>query len=287
MRILLTGSTGYIGRAVYNKLKAYHEIYTVVRDRKNTHEHSVVWDFQNEIPFTLLPKKIEAILHLAQSRCYQNFPKSAMDIFKVNVASTAALLDYALKTGVKHFVLMSSGTVYEPFDELLCEDKLLAPINYYPVSKQASELLTRCYSDKLKTCILRPFFIYGPGQVNRLIPILINRIKNGVPIELKGSKQGMIITPTYVEDVVDIIHDAIEFSWQGIFNLATSEAITIRKVSELIGDFLKTSVSFSEVEQDVSAIEIIPMLGKLKKLYTKPFVPFKEGLYKTLYEDRI
>lgn len=288
MKILLTGSTGYVGSAAYKKLKDQHEIYTVVRDKNSTDKHTLIWDFCNDINIEQLPAQMDIILHLAQSRHHREFPENAMDMFKVNISSTAALLDYAVKAGVKQFVLMSSGTVYEPYHGALQEDSLISPKEYYPVSKQICELLTKSYSDKFKICILRAFFIYGPKQQKRLIPELIRRVQESIPIILKGGKDGMTITPTHIDDVIHILNSAMTFGWEGILNVSSAESASIRGIGQLIGRLLKKDVVFQEEDQaqelPFQALSIVPELKNLAKFYSQPFISLEEGLRRTLDE---
>ena len=73
---------------------------------------AVVVDLSSDWKISELPTKIDVIYHLAQSDKFRDFPAGAPDVFQVNINSTAKLLDYAKKTGVKSFIYASSGGVY-------------------------------------------------------------------------------------------------------------------------------------------------------------------------------
>ena len=62
-------------------------------------------------------------------------------MFTVNVAMTMLLLEWAARSGVKQFCLVSSGAVYEPFAGPLKEDAALAPVGFLGASKLASEVI--------------------------------------------------------------------------------------------------------------------------------------------------
>ena len=70
---------------------------------------------------THLPSHIDGVLHLAQSHAYRDFPAGAVDMFRVNVASTASLLEYARRAGASRFYLASTGSVYEPYTRGMAE----------------------------------------------------------------------------------------------------------------------------------------------------------------------
>ena len=69
-------------------------------------------DLNDDFDFKLLPDKLEAVIYLAQSENYRNFPEKALDIFEINTARLLKTLDYAREAGAKKFIYASSGGVY-------------------------------------------------------------------------------------------------------------------------------------------------------------------------------
>ena len=74
----------------------------------NSMHHLISCDLSSSSDFKKLPKNIDAIIHLAQSRHYRKFPEKALDVFNINISSTAHLLDYALTNNVKYFFILIS-----------------------------------------------------------------------------------------------------------------------------------------------------------------------------------
>lgn len=175
MRILVTGATGFIGSHLVPKLVGRdHEVFCTCRDEAAVpFGSSLVWNGTGSFPEENFPASIDAVVHLAQSRAYRTFPADEPEMFNVNVRMTAELLRWAAKLGVKHFVLASSGAVYEPFSGRLQEDSPLAPTSFLGATKYAAEILAGPYATKFNLSVLRLFFPYGPGQRDRLIPDLI------------------------------------------------------------------------------------------------------------------
>lgn len=279
MRILITGSSGFVGRHLYKALirATEHEIYVVTR-KKSGLKNQIFWDFNNKIPSDHMPKKIDVILHFAQSTQYKEFPGGANDMFHVNVQSTAVLLDYAIKASASHFILMSTGSVYEPYLTPCLEDAKVKPISYYPASKYCGEVLAHTYNKLLKVCIFRLFFPYGSGQIGRLIPELIKKIDRNTPIKLAGKGGGTKITPLFIDNLVEIVLQAVHKQWEGTINLASPEICSIQKISETLAKLLNKTVHY-EVNLNETPLFIQPGLEKLNLLYPNfDFVSLEQGL---------
>jgi nucleoside-diphosphate-sugar epimerase len=202
-------------------------------------------------------------------------------MFAVNVAMTMMLLQWSAKAGVKHFCLVSSGAVYEPFSGLLREDAAVAPHGFLGASKLASEVLARPFSNLFSLNVLRLFFPYGPDQRNRLIPELVRRIREGSPVQLAANGEGIRLPPTFVDDVVEVILASLASSWTGTANVAAPELLSIRAIANIIGRQLKVEPKFEIV--NTPAVDIVPDLSRLKSQFPlQRFTQFEDGLRKTL-----
>src|SRR5262249_12395477 len=108
-RVLVTGANGFIGRHLVAALARRHHVFGVTRGLDSVPRLAgVEWieqDLGQPISSGLLPPRIDAVVHLAQSRSYREFPEKAADIFRVNVGSTQDLLDHARLAGAETFVL--------------------------------------------------------------------------------------------------------------------------------------------------------------------------------------
>jgi nucleoside-diphosphate-sugar epimerase len=251
--ILLTGSLGLLGRNVSRRLLSknfcVHGITSnpSFKSAEKMKIHCV--DFASNWSEEILPKKIDAIIHLAQTRNFRNFPNNAIEIFKVNIESTARLLDYAKRAGVKKFIYASSGGVYGAAIRPLTESDSIVPtgeLGYYLGSKACSEILVQSYSSILQVIILRPFFIYGPGQDrNMLIPRLMDSISSCKLITLQG-ENGIHINPIHVEDAGAAVVACLTLEKSGIFNLAGPNVLSIREICEGMGHYLDVRPKFEK-----------------------------------------
>ena len=206
-------------------------------------------DFSSDWSISSLPSKIDAVIHLAQSANFRDFPNSALDVFKVNIQSTAQLLDYAKRSGAKQFVYASSGGVYGNGAQAFKENAHIVPpgqLGYYLGSKTCGEILVQSYASVFQVVVLRPFFIYGPGQ-NRsmLIPRLMDSVAASKPITLQG-ESGIRINPIHVEDASTAVTAALSLEDSATFNIAGSAVLSIRDICEGMGRFLGRAPIFEQ-----------------------------------------
>ncbi len=286
MRVLITGGTGFLGSVLIKDLASSWEIYAVVRkiplwagDFPN-----VSWiegDLSSDFSQLVLPGEIDAVCHLAQSPYYRDFPERANHVFAINIASTQYLLDYAVKAGASRFLYTSSGSVYEPYDDPLVETKRLAPASYYSVSKLTAEYLAQPYQNLMSVSLLRMFNLYGPDQEDKLIPGLIERVKNGIPITLFGGKDGMVIAPTLVSDAAKICALSLEEGFSGVYNVASAESVSLRELAEQIGQLIGCKPVFEHKEGPAPVI--VPDTTRLNTRFAQSrFTSLREGLKQTL-----
>ena len=241
--ILITGATGLLGSNLAVELSLLgHRVFAASRNPINNKDYEFVYlDLNSSWNITDLPEEIDIIYHLAQSDRFREFPDGAMDVFNVNIHSTAKLLEYARTTGVKKFIYASSGGVYGTSVSPFHENSPINPpgaLGYYLGSKACSEILVQSYASELQVVIVRPFFVYGLEQ-NRsmLIPRLFDNVASENLIQLSG-ENGIRINPIHVIDAVNALIAVSETSESRTYNLGGPEVLSIRGISELFGKYL-------------------------------------------------
>jgi nucleoside-diphosphate-sugar epimerase len=288
MKILVTGASGFVGRRLSRELIAEgHEVIGVRRPGGNCRSiPDVVWlDLDLTTPdVSRADVEVDAIVHLAQSRRYREFPAGALDVFGVNIASTMCLLELARRVGAR-FVHASTANVYAPDTRPLTETAILSPTSFYGASKRSAEVLVESYSSQIVATVIRLFTVYGPGQEGMLVPDLIGRVKRGDPIHLDGPS-GLALTPTFIDDVTAtirrIIGDASRSSRYEVFNCGGSQALTIREMAEQIGIVVRRAPQFEFTGRPQPAGWCADCSKLKTMLGLSPRVLFDEGIERTI-----
>ncbi|MBS3168174.1 NAD(P)-dependent oxidoreductase [Candidatus Woesearchaeota archaeon] len=287
MKILITGANGYIGSNLVRKISENnnHEIYCIIRSAEsidnNLKVNWIIHDLFEPIPIEILPDYVDIIIHLAQSKHYKDFPDKALDIFNINCSATLTLLNYAKIKGVKKFIYSSSGGIYQPKEEAYKESDFLNPLNFYFTSKYIAERLVLSYSTHFKSIILRYFFVYGPNQQEMFIQRIINSIKEDKTIYIEGD-EGLVFTPTYIDDAVNSLISAISLETSAIVNIGGFESISLKQLCNYIGDLLNRKPVF-EYKAFKSSPNYIADTTNMKQLLgIKNTIPIKEGILKTI-----
>jgi UDP-glucose 4-epimerase len=288
MRILLTGATGFIGwRLTSLLIERGHELFCLLRPGTPCVAGAmpVPCDLARDTTIEAFPS-VDTVIHLAQSHQYRNFPAAAEDVLAVNTLATARLLDRARKSGVRRFILASTASVYSARCDPCQEDARLQPDDFYAATKVAAEALLRPYGRHYLTCALRLFTPYGPGQRNRLIPTLIERVRERRPVTLDGVEGGLRLSVTYVDDVVATFQAAAEEGWHGTYNVAAPEPTCVRDIATTIGEVLAVVPIFERTGRP----EPSPLIADLNRLATvrdlDKFRSLDEGIGRTLTEGR-
>ncbi len=180
-----------------------------------------------------LPGEVDAVVHLAQSRRYRDFPEGVPDVVAVNVSATAALLEHARAAGAGRFVMASTATIYRPAVAPISEDGALDIDSMYAASKRSAELLMRPYSELLSATALRLFTTYGAGQMSMLVGAMAQRVLAGEPITIQGG-DGIVLSPIHVTDSVRAILASASATGEqpAAMNVGGTESLSLREIVE-------------------------------------------------------
>ncbi|MAS68847.1 MAG: 3-beta hydroxysteroid dehydrogenase [Flavobacteriaceae bacterium] len=234
-QVLVTGATGFLGRAVVMRLGS--KGIGQGRDSERLEEirklgiPAVRWNLPDRAPPDPLLNNISAIVHCAGLSAPFG-PRQAF--LKANVLGTKAVLDFARRQAVSRLVFISSPSIYFTLaDQLNVNEDMTLPLpfNAYAESKVLAERLVRS-ANEIDSIILRPRGIYGPDD-NALLPRLLRIAQaRALPRLRKGRAR---IDLTFVEDVVDAVLAALgtgPANRHQVFNISGGEAIPIQHIAE-------------------------------------------------------
>ena len=235
MKVLITGSNGFIGSNLTNKLKLTHTVIGHGRSSCSLNmgdSLKVNIDSQSNWQEGLIG--INTIVHLAAVA--HNNSNDPDYINEVNVKGTINLAEQAVKSGVKRFIFISSIGVLGnstsntlPFDE----HSNVAAHSTYAQSKLDAEiaLLKIAEKTKLEVVIIRPVLVYGraaPGNFGKLVN-LVNKVPM-LPFALCKNKRSFIS----VDNLVDFISTCVDHpkAKNEIFCISDYNDVSIREFTD-------------------------------------------------------
>jgi len=288
MDILVTGASGFVGSHLLTDLIHGHRLYALTRQKPPSQQDGVTWlsgDLSRNDFVLSLPDRMDAVICLAQSKAYRQFPEQARDIFEVNVNSTLSLLEYARRAGVQTFIFASTANVYRQSHGRIAEDFDLAPLSFYARSKRMAEMLVESYAEFFHCVVLRLFTVYGPGQKEMLIPNLIERVRNNIPLQVQG-EHGFVTSPIYVSDVTKIIQIILErdhvVSGFDLLNVGGDEALGILELGHIIGNALNRAPQFDRIPGDQPEGWVADNSRLKNAMGLKSFISITDGIRKTV-----
>jgi UDP-glucose 4-epimerase len=279
--VVVTGATGFLGSALLELLAQRDEVVALHRPGAEPPARAGVRWLPQDLAAPLgadLPQATDAVIHLAQSRRYREFPEGARDVFAVNAAVTVELLDYARRSGAKAFTYASSGAVYASGPEPVRETDAPQPGNFYAASKRAGELAAEQYRSLLNAHVLRFFFIYGPGQRNMFIPGVLARIGDGQEVTLAGT-DGIRVNPVFVDDAAAAVAGTLELPESMTLNVAGPDVVSLREIAEIGGRLLGSEPRFASTDPQP---DLVASIDRMREAVGAPKVGIDEGLRRTV-----
>jgi len=287
--VLLLGASGFVGQHTVKSLcssgwNVYAQHLPNEKIASFLAGHWFPCDLRN-ISFTdSLPSNCDSVIFLAQSPEFRNFPDGAESIFDINVSAVFKTIEYARKAGARRFIFASTGSIYDDSSVLGRE---IDPISvttkrgFYAASKLAAEILLKPYSECMSVIILRLFMPYGPGlNPNMLLPELVRRVREGIPIDLHG-QDGMVINPIYIDDLTQLLEKCLSYEKSITLNIAGADVVSLRDIGLLIGDILGIPPKFNNISGAAPVLAGDISLLK-QELEFVPKISIKEGLSRWL-----
>ncbi len=229
MKILITGSSGFIGFHLSKKIldqghnvlgidcmNNYYDVklkkarLNILKKYKNFSFRKINLENEKKIKSIFIKFKPRIVVHLAaQAGVRYSIDKPRLYL-KSNIDGTFNVIEASYNVNVKHLIMASSSSVYGanrniPFKEI---DKTENQLSIYAATKKANESMAHSYSNiwKIPITMLRFFTVYGPwGRPDMALFKFTKGILNNKPIDIYNNGY-MYRDFTYIDDIVNGIY---------------------------------------------------------------------------------
>ena len=258
MKILVTGSGGFIGYHLVNKLTnnikntiigidSVNSYYStkikklrimILKKKKNFTFKKINLENRKRLEMVIKKFQPDIVFHIAgQPGVLYSF-KNPLSYKKNNIVATENLSLICKKYKIKKFIFASSSSVYGDQKQFPIKEKFKKnPKNYYAKTKlKCEEIIKKKFSNSDTDYMIYRFFtVFGPlGRPDMFIHKFLNSIKKNKRILLHNN--GMNYRDfTYVDDLVNIlIQTAKKFPTDKILNICRSKPIKTTHLVNLI-----------------------------------------------------
>jgi nucleoside-diphosphate-sugar epimerase len=312
-RILLTGGAGFIGSALVARLAEHNECVVFDLLRRNAlsaaglEQHPNVRLVRGDVrEHDALASAMEGagyVVHLASIAGVDTVLKDPVLTMEVALEGTMNALKSARAAGgIRRFVDFSTSEVFGTHAYRVAEGDVttLGAVGEarwtYAVAKLATEHLAHNYAKQygLPTVSIRPFNIYGPGQVGEgAVHAFVLRALRDEPINIHNEGD-QIRSWCYVDDIVDGILLALEndAAVGHAFNIGNPRStVTIYQLARLVVQLAGSRSEIRSVPWNFADVELrIPDVKKAQQLLGfRARVDLEDGLVRTLgwYRDKL
>lgn len=274
MKVLITGGAGFIGSHLTRALLAAGHSVAVIDDlstgsldnitpfQDDPHYRFVKGDILVAEDLETLVAESDTVFHLAAAVGVELVVHDPVRTILTNVQGTERVLTAATKHN-KRVILASTSEVYGKSAKPLfseTDDLLIGPSTHsrwsYACSKLMDEFLLMAYfRDRgLRGTVVRFFNTVGPGQTGRygmVIPRFVAAALAGEPLKVFGTGEQ---TRCFCH-VADVVHALMLLmddlgSYGGIFNIGSTEKVTIRQLAEFVIRELNSSSKIDVIPYD-------------------------------------
>lgn len=287
MNILIIGSNGFIGKAIYNYFSGFfniHGVDIVKSNQTSFTQINSISDLENLEGINTFNFIINAT-GSADVRRSNEFPLNDFEKNTLNVYEILSIIK--IKNPKSKFINISSGGVYGNKNSAVIETDKLNPVSTYGFNKKMAENICEHFYNqfKISSYSLRIFSAYGPGLKRQLFWDLYKKSLNTNQIELYGDSTDYRDF-IYIGDICEFIKIIIDKNISGyhVFNLSSGLLTTIESAVKCFYKILDKNIKYSFSGNSLQGYPkgIFADISKANKIGFVPKYTLEQGLKKTI-----
>lgn len=252
MRVLVTGATGFVGRALLQRLSRVQGVTPIAGVRRVDAlslddlacEQLSLGDLSQEQVAPYLLQGVDVLVHTA-ARVHVMSERDVDPLAafrRMNVAASIWLAEAAARAGVKRFIFISSikvnGEENLPGQRYTAEDMPL-PVDPYGISKHEAEQGLRevCERTGMEWVVVRPPLVYGPG-VRANFQRLMHSLQRGLPLPLGALQNRRSLVA--LDNLVDLLVTCLDHTnaVNQVFLVSDGDDLSVRVLAERLAFLL-------------------------------------------------
>lgn len=277
MKILITGSTGYVGQILLPKLiDLKYKIFEVTIEpekSKSLYADKTQQFYFSDNTLIKLSSEVEkfgpdVVIHLASYLTSSDKYNDMIRLLDANINFTCTILDSLKNSKIKLFI--NTGSMAEYFKG----NGKLDPAYLYAATKSASRVFVDYYSKvyNFKYITVIPYTIYGKNfNQKKIIDIIYDSFYSNDPLELTEGNQ--LLDFIHVDDVTDfyllLLKKINSFKNGDVFHLGTGRGHSLREIENIMSKIIKKKPNIKWGAKKYRYRDVMYAVANISKQYRK------------------
>ena len=274
-KILLTGGSGFLGKALLEHSSFYNVISIGRTCPKNCFDHEFI-ELNSSNDYAKILQNIDVIVHAAgRAHVMKESAKNPRGAYReINTFATLNLAKQAADLGVKRFVFISTIKVLGEKTigvNRFRHDDDPAPFDDYAISKNEAEIGLKelCSGSNMEFVIIRPPLIYGPGVKGNFASLMsIMSLPLPLPFARIQNKRSLVS----LDNIVDLIAKCLEDprAQNQTFLVSDDNDLSTSELFSLIAEAKGTKINLFKMPEGFlrTLFCILGMRSTYERLYT-------------------
>lgn len=251
-KILIAGANSYIGESFANYMQQWPDRYRV-------DTLDVIGDGWKQASLA----GYDVVFLVAGIAHRKETEENASLYYQVNRDLAVALAEKAKQNGVRHFVFMSSMSVYGMDQGVITPDTLPSPKSHYGKSKlEAEQNLARLENEHFRIAVLRPPMVYGKNCRGNF-QLMLKLAKKSPVFPVVSNRRSMIS----IDNLCAFVRLVIDGEEAGVFFPQNREYVNTTEIVRIMAKTLNRRIFFSRLA-DVAVGAMVPVVGMARKAFS-------------------